>query len=55
MNVYPAGPRHADDARHAGSPPRPQSPEELLRLASNVWPRNTIRDQAGAAASPELR
>ncbi|WP_245849373.1 diaminopimelate decarboxylase [Mycobacterium palustre] len=28
---------------------RPQSPEELLRLAPNVWPRNTIRDEAGAA------
>ncbi|WP_241010683.1 diaminopimelate decarboxylase [Mycobacterium camsae] len=29
------------------SPPRPQSPEELLRLAPNVWPRNTIRDPDG--------
>ncbi|MCV7102958.1 diaminopimelate decarboxylase [Mycobacterium palustre] len=49
MNVHPAGPRHADETRHAESPLRPQSPEELLRLAPNVWPRNTIRDEAGAA------
>ena len=49
MNVHPAGPRHADEARHAESPPRPQSPEELLRLAPNVWPRNTIRDEEGPA------
>ncbi|WP_245830455.1 diaminopimelate decarboxylase [Mycobacterium numidiamassiliense] len=26
---------------------RPQSPEELLRLAPNVWPRNVARDEAG--------
>ena len=50
MNVHPAGPRHADDARRAGSPPRPQSPEELLRLASNVWPRNIFRDEAGVTS-----
>jgi diaminopimelate decarboxylase len=50
VNVHPAGPRHADDARHAGSPPRPQSPEELLRLASNVWPRNTVRNEGGATS-----
>jgi diaminopimelate decarboxylase len=47
VNVHPAGPRHAGETRHAGSPPRPQSPEELLRLAPNVWPRNTDRDEAG--------
>ncbi len=50
MNVHPAGPRHADEARHAESPPRPQSPEELLLLAPNVWPRSTTRDDNGAAA-----
>ena len=44
MNVHPAGPRHAEETRHTESPPRPQSPEELLRLAPNVWPRNTVRD-----------
>jgi diaminopimelate decarboxylase len=50
VNVHPAGPRHAEETRHAESPPRPQSPEELLRLAPNVWPRNTARDEAGVAA-----
>ncbi len=49
MNVHPAGPRHAEETRQAASPPRPQSPEELLRLAPNVWPRNTTRDETGAA------
>ncbi|MGD1108682.1 MAG: diaminopimelate decarboxylase [Mycobacterium sp.] len=28
---------------------RPQSPEELLRLAPNVWPRSTVRDESGVA------
>lgn len=49
MNVHPAGPRHAEEIRHADSPPRPQSPEELLQLAPNVWPRNMIRNNAGTA------
>jgi len=49
VNVHPAGPRHAEDTRPPSSPPRPQSPEELLRLAPNVWPRNTTRDEAGIA------
>ncbi|HWF27334.1 MAG TPA: diaminopimelate decarboxylase [Mycobacterium sp.] len=49
MNVHPAGPRHAEESRHTESPPRPQSPEELLRLAPNVWPRNIARDEAGVA------
>jgi diaminopimelate decarboxylase len=49
VNVHPAGPRHADETRHTESPLRPQSPEELLRLAPNVWPRSTTRDDAGAA------
>ncbi len=49
MTVHPAGPRHAEDTRHPGSPPRPQSPEELLALAPNVWPRNMIRDDDGVA------
>jgi diaminopimelate decarboxylase len=47
VNVHPAGPRHAEETRPASSPPRPQSPEELLRLAPNVWPRNTVRDDDG--------
>lgn len=50
MNVHPAGPRHAEETRHTESPPRPQSAEELLRLAPNVWPRNTARDDAGVAS-----
>jgi diaminopimelate decarboxylase len=50
VNVHPAGPRHAEEARHTESPPRPQSPEELLRLAPNVWPRNIARDETGVAA-----
>jgi diaminopimelate decarboxylase len=49
VNVHPAGPRHAEETRPANSPPRPQSAEELLRLAPNVWPRNTTRDQDGEA------
>ncbi len=49
MNIHPAGPRHAEEIRHADSPPRPQSPEELLLLAPNVWPRNTVRDNSGVA------
>jgi diaminopimelate decarboxylase len=49
VNVHPAGPRHADEARHTESPPRPQSPEEVLRLSPNVWPRGTTRDDTGAA------
>lgn len=50
MNVHPAGPRHAEEARHAESPLRPQSPKELLLLAPNVWPRNTVRNDDGVAA-----
>jgi diaminopimelate decarboxylase len=47
VNVHPAGPRHAEETRPAGSPPRPQSAEELLWLAPNVWPRNVSRDRSG--------
>jgi diaminopimelate decarboxylase len=47
VNVHPAGPRHAEETRPAASPPRPQSPEELLRLAPNVWPRNVARNETG--------
>jgi diaminopimelate decarboxylase len=50
VNVHPAGPRHAEETRHAGSPPRPQSADELLRLSQNVWPRNTLRDEAGVTS-----
>jgi diaminopimelate decarboxylase len=47
VNVHPAGPRHAEETRHTESPPRPQSPEELLQLAPNVWPRNVARGGDG--------
>src|SRR6185312_11865018 len=47
VNAHPAGPRHAEETRPASGPPRPQSDDELLRLAPNVWPRNTTRDQDG--------
>ncbi|BBX95667.1 diaminopimelate decarboxylase [Mycobacterium lacus] len=49
MNVHPACPWHAEETRHVESPPRPQSAEDLLRLAPNVWPRNTTRDETGVA------
>jgi diaminopimelate decarboxylase len=49
VNVHPAGPRHAEEIRHTEGPSRPQSAEELLRLAPNVWPRNIARDEAGVA------
>ena len=55
MNAHPAGPRHAEETRHASTPPRPQSREELLRLAPNVWPRNTIRDDAGVAVIADVK
>jgi diaminopimelate decarboxylase len=49
VNVHPAGPRHAEEIRHTDSPLRPQSPEDLLLLAPNVWPRNMVRSDAGEA------
>ena len=50
MNAHPAGPRHAEEIHHAGAPPRPQTPQELLRLAPNIWPRNTVRHDDGVVA-----
>ena len=47
MNAHPAGPRHAEEFHHSGVPPRPESAEELLQLAPNVWPRNTVRGDDG--------
>lgn len=47
MNVHPAGPRHAEEIHHDGLPPRPQTSQELLELAPNVWPRNAVRDDDG--------
>ncbi|MGB3895035.1 diaminopimelate decarboxylase [Mycolicibacter sinensis] len=47
MNVHPAGPRHAEEIHHDGLPPRPQTPQQLLELAPNVWPRNAVRGDDG--------
>jgi len=47
VNVHPAGPRHAEGIHHDGLPPRPQTPQQLLELAPNVWPRNAVRDDGG--------
>ena len=47
MNAHPAGPRHAEEFQKGGIPPRPESTEELLQLAPNVWPRNAVRGDDG--------
>ncbi|OMC11565.1 diaminopimelate decarboxylase [Mycolicibacter heraklionensis] len=47
MNVHPAGPRHAEEIHSDGLPPRPQTPQQLLQLAPNVWPRNAVRGDDG--------
>ena len=47
MNAHPAGPRHAEEIHHGGAPDRPRTPQELLYLAPNVWPRNLVRGAAG--------
>ena len=45
--AHPAGPRHAEDTRHGGVPPRPNAAEDMLHLAPNVWPRNAVRGDGG--------
>jgi diaminopimelate decarboxylase len=50
VNAHPAGPRHAEEFHHGGVPPRPESGEELLQLAPNVWPRNAVRDDDGVVS-----
>lgn len=50
MNAHPAGPRHAEDFRHSGVPPCPGSADELLQLAPNVWPRNSVRNDDGVVS-----
>lgn len=47
MIAHPAGPRHAEEVHPAAAPPRPQTPQQLLRLAPNVWPRNAVRGDDG--------
>ncbi len=48
--AHPAGPRHAEEVHHGGAPPRPLSAAEVLNLAPNVWPRNTIRGEDGVVS-----
>ncbi|ART68836.1 diaminopimelate decarboxylase [Mycobacterium dioxanotrophicus] len=50
MSAHPAGPRHADEIHHPGAPARPQTPEEVLLLAPNVWPRNLVRGADGVVS-----
>jgi diaminopimelate decarboxylase len=45
--AHPAGPRHAGEVHPTAAPPKPQTPQELLHLASNVWPRNVVRADDG--------
>jgi diaminopimelate decarboxylase len=50
VNVHPAGPRHAEEIHHSGVPARPQTAQELLRLAPNVWPRHAVRGDDGVVS-----
>ena len=50
MNAHPAGPRHAEEIHHPGAPSKPQSPDEILLLAPNVWPRNLARGSDGVVS-----
>ncbi|BBY31122.1 diaminopimelate decarboxylase [Mycolicibacterium sediminis] len=45
--AHPAGPRHAEDKHHGGTPARPTSADEILLIAPNVWPRNAVRGDDG--------
>jgi diaminopimelate decarboxylase len=45
--AHPAGPRHAGEVHPTAAPPKPQTPQELQHLASNVWPRNVVRADDG--------
>jgi diaminopimelate decarboxylase len=47
VNAHPAGPRHAQEVHHPDVPPRPQTVQELLQLAPNVWPHNVFRNDDG--------
>ena len=50
MIAHPAGPRHAAETHHSGVQPRPQSPADVLELAPNVWPHNTVRCDDGVVS-----
>ncbi|MGE2732456.1 diaminopimelate decarboxylase [Mycolicibacterium vaccae] len=47
MIAHPAGPRHAEEVPHPGTPDRPHDITEVLTLAPNVWPRNAVRGDDG--------
>ena len=51
VNAHPAGPRHAEEIHHGGAPARPTA-DEMLTLAPNVWPRNTVRVRTARCRSP---
>ncbi|MGV0717356.1 diaminopimelate decarboxylase [Mycolicibacterium sp. XJ662] len=50
MIAHPAGPRHAEEVHHGDTPPRPQSADDVLLLAPNVWPRNAVRGDDGVVS-----
>lgn len=50
MSAHPAGPRHADEIHHPGAPAWPQTPDEVMLLAPNVWPRNLVRGADGVVS-----
>jgi diaminopimelate decarboxylase len=45
--AHPAGPRHAEDKHHGGTPARPTSGDEIMLIAPNVWPLNAARGDDG--------
>jgi diaminopimelate decarboxylase len=47
VTTRPVGPRHTGEVYRPGAPANPQSPQELLDLAPNVWPRNANRGVDG--------
>jgi diaminopimelate decarboxylase len=55
VNAHPAGPRHAEEIHHGGAPPHPRTAAEVLGLASNVWPRNTVREDDGVVSIGGVR
>ena len=42
--------QHAEEIHHPGAPAKPQSPDEILLLAPNVWPRNLVRGADGVVS-----
>ncbi|HET7664989.1 MAG TPA: diaminopimelate decarboxylase, partial [Mycobacterium sp.] len=55
MIAHPAGPRHAEEVHPAAAPPKPQTPQELLQLPSNVWPHNASRGDGGEVRVASVR